>query len=176
MTAARRLVAVALAATLAVGALGCSSEGSDGAPSDAGSGGTGGDTTTTELTGDGSPENTVPPSPGVTLPDGFPGDLAPPEVVTLVEAAEVAPGSYVVRGEVAGAQLEAVYDGLRAQLTEAGYEVVAPTFTPDDVGGGAGGLSATGPGFTVSATFGPDDTTQTPDTYVVQLSVAAVGG
>ena len=175
MIATRRLAGLTLVAALSLGAGACSSDGSDGAATDTTKAGAS-TTATTEQAGDGGVENTVPPASEVTLPDGFPAELAPPPTVTVTDATMVAPGSFVVRGTAAGADLEAIYEGLQAQLTDAGYEVISPSFTADGKGGGYGGVSATGPDHTVSASFGPDDTTQTEDTYVVQLNVAAVEG
>jgi hypothetical protein len=128
---------------------------SDDTEQDAGSGSGGADDT--EDTDDGD----------VSLPDGWPDELALPEDTTLLEATDLGNDSYTVVARVDGDAQDAL-DVLEGQLTDAGYEIVNSTFTPSDQGG-FGGVSAAGDSYTVAIALGPDPT---GDTTQIQISVA----
>lgn len=107
-------------------------------------------------------------STDATLPESWPDEVALPDDTTLLEAYEVSETSWMIIAQIDG-DTEATYDALLAQLTDAGYEIVASTFTDSDEGG-FGSISASGDDYTVAVSFGPDPT---GDTSQVTISVAA---
>lgn len=169
-----RTIAVPLVSLLAFAAVACSSDDSDDGSDDSGAAGT----STTEATdatdvgGDGDGDGTVAPGDGepeTTLPDGWPDALALPAGTTLLEATQMSDTSMSATARIDGDAQE-VFDELEAQLTDAGFEIVASTFTPSDQGG-FGSISAAGPNHTAAIAFGPDPT---GDTSQVTINVAEV--
>lgn len=86
------------------------------------------------------------------LPDGFPAELAPPEgfAITASQGDPGPPQTFNVVGSLDG-DVATVYEGIKAQLTEAGYTIDAEDLS--DVGGGqTGTLAASGPDFVAGVT------------------------
>ena len=110
------------------------------------------------------------PRPTVALPAAWLPELALPTGVVPVEATDLGT-SQVVVARVDG-NVQAAFDALKQQLTDAGYEIVGSTFTPTDKGG-FGSISAKGDAHTVAIAFGPNDTGKLNE---VQISVADVAG
>lgn len=84
------------------------------------------------------------------LPDGWPSELAPPEGLQIVAATatDTPTRTLSVTGSLDG-EVAAVYEGIKTQLTEAGYTIDSDSLT--DAGSGqSGALTATGPEYTAS--------------------------
>jgi len=77
---------------------------------------------------------------GTKLPDGWPKDLEPPKGTTI-ETATATEGALTVSGSLA-APVKDVYDGLKAQLADGGYELTADSYNTSD-GIGSAALTAT---------------------------------
>lgn len=147
--------------------------GCGGGSSDAGSGdGGSGKATTTAAPGDSSDAGGDVTVPGdVEIPAGFPEAFTPPDGTTVTEAttAGAAGTSFFVKVTVEGDSKDA-YEAYKAQVADAGYEVLGAQFTPSDQGG-YGGFSAKGDDYTAAVTFGPDPT----GSYsTLQINVAPV--
>lgn len=164
----RQILATSSVAVLTLAGVACSSDDSDDDASD----------TTDEAADTSSPDDTgssddtrsddTGSTTGATLPDTWPEALALPDGTTVIEATELTAGSVSVVAEIEDGGTEGVFDTLKAQLTDAGYEIVGSTFT-DSEQGGFGSISARGDEYTVAIAFGPDPT---GDTSQVTISVA----
>ncbi|QXC61980.1 hypothetical protein KSP35_03935 [Aquihabitans sp. G128] len=108
---------------------------------------------------------------GTELPKGWPDDLAPPKG-TKIETATESDGSLTVSGSL-DAPVKAVYDGIKAQLQDGGYELTGDTYTSAE-GSGYGSLTATKgqKDVSVSVTGGGSDGS---DGSVVIMSVIPKG-
>ena len=104
------------------------------------------------------------------LPDSWPAELALPANTTVLSSAKTSADSMTAVARIDG-DTEAVYNQLKTQLTDAGYEIVGSTFTPSDKGG-FGSISAKGKTATAAIAFGPDPTGKTSQ---VTLNVAKLG-
>lgn len=94
---------------------------------------------------------------GASLPDGWPDELKPPDSVKIVSAStNTIDGkkSLFALGEADGS-MEDYYQGVKTQLTDAGYDIQSDTMTSATDGGYAG-VSATNGTYdvTVSITTG----------------------
>jgi len=96
---------------------------------------------------------------GATLPQDWPAELALPDKTTVIESTKSSATSMSVVARIDG-DAKATFDTFKTQLTDAGYEIVASTFTPSDKGG-FGSISARGTKRTVAIAFGPDPTGKT---------------
>lgn len=86
------------------------------------------------------------------LPDGWPTDLAPPEGFAIVTstASDSPVRTLNVIGSLDG-DVTAVYEGIKTQLTDAGYTIDTDSLA--DAGSGlSGALAATGPEYTAAVT------------------------
>lgn len=160
----KHLLLVAFAVALAFAAGACSSDDSDDA--------TDGDSTETTAP-DGESRDTDPTGGDdggepASLPDGWPEGVELPADTTLISATEGIGTSMTAVARIDG-EGDATFEAMKTQLTDAGYEIVASTFTPSDQGG-FGSISASGGDYTVAVSFGPDPT---GDTSQVTISVAA---
>ena len=162
-----RMAAAGIAALVCLGACSSDSKSSDtteaGTTSPAASettAGAGAQTTAAEAGSD--------DRPAVALPADWLSELALPTGVVPVEATDLGTTNGVV-ARIDG-DVQAVFDTLKQQLVDAGYEIVGSTFTPTDQGG-FGSISAKDPTHTVAIAFGPNDTGKINQ---VHLSVAEV--
>jgi len=96
---------------------------------------------------------------GATVPQDWPAELALPDKTTVIESTTSSATSMSVVARIDG-DAKATFDTFKTQLTDAGYEIVASTFTPSDKGG-FGSISARGTKRTVAIAFGPDPTGKT---------------
>lgn len=86
------------------------------------------------------------------LPEGYPAEVAPPEGFAIISATGTAGESYDVFGSIDG-EVDAVYESVKTQLTDAGYTVDAATDTlAEGPTGTVGNFTATGPEFAVNVT------------------------
>lgn len=90
------------------------------------------------------------------LPSDWPTDLAPPEgfAIETSTATDSPIRSLNVIGSVDG-DVTAIYEGIKAQLTEAGYTIDADSLADSGIGP-SGTLSATGPEWTASVVVTED--------------------
>jgi hypothetical protein len=107
-------------------------------------------------------------APAVAVPADWPAEVALPTGVVATQASDLGKTQLVV-ATITG-DVQAVFDSLTQQLTDAGYEIVGSTFTPTEQGG-FGSISARGTTHTVAIAFGPNDTGKINQ---VQISVAEV--
>ncbi|MBX3287678.1 MAG: hypothetical protein KF703_20190, partial [Actinobacteria bacterium] len=91
---------------------------------------------------------------GAELPEGWPSALAPPSGADIVSAI-TSNGTLSVTATL-DRPVRDVYEALKAQLDDAGYELSNDSYTKSDSGDVAG-LSATGDDFDVSVTVTPGD-------------------
>lgn len=103
------------------------------------------------------------------LPDGWPAEVALPAKVVVLDANKPSNTSMFALARIDG-DTQAAFDTMKAQLTDAGYEIVGSAFTPSNKGG-FGSISARGPKYTVAITFGPDPTGKTSQ---ATINIAAV--
>ncbi|MCU1497573.1 MAG: hypothetical protein JWM47_1526 [Acidimicrobiales bacterium] len=99
---------------------------------------------------------------GTGLPAGWPEELDPPEGTKIITASST-DGALSVSGTL-DASVREVLDGLKAQLTGAGYEISGDNFG-EASGTSYGNITATGDDYVVSATVG-DGGASTDGTFV----------
>lgn len=164
-----RIVAAGIAALVLLGACGSDSKSSDDTEAKTTStaasettAGPGSDTTAPAASSDGQP--------AVALPAEWLPEIALPAGVVAIEATDLGTTQLVV-ASIAG-EVQPVFDTLKQQLVDAGYEIVGEIFTPTDQGG-FGSISAKGATHTVAVAFGPNDTGKINQ---VSISVAEVAG
>ena len=165
MRLTRTLAAAGLAAVLVLGA-GCGSDDGDDAAESGTTAPTTADGGADAGTDAGTDSGSSAGAEEVALPDGWPDELALPDGVTPIQANALESMMSVV-ANIDG-DVQAVFDALKAQLTEAGYEIVADNFTGTD-DGGYGSLSGQTDELTVAIAFGPD---ATGDVNQVTINVA----
>lgn len=90
---------------------------------------------------------------GTELPEGWPAELAPPSGAEIVSAISSGDSQSVVAN--IDAPIRDVYEGLKGQLTDAGYDVSSDNYTSSD-GGDFAALSATGTDYEVVVTLSTD--------------------
>ena len=162
-----RMTAAGVAALVCIGAA-CSSDTKSSndtnakttSPASASTSGAGSDTTGASANSD--------DRPAVAPPDGWLPEVALPTGVVAVEDTDLGKTKMVV-ARIDG-DVQAVFDTLKQQLVDAGYEIVGSTFTPTEKGG-FGSISAKGATHTVAIAFGPNDTGKINQ---VSISVAEV--
>jgi len=164
-----RMVAAGVAALVCLGACSSDSKSSDETEAKTTS------PAASETTAGSESETTAPSAnsddrPAVALPPEWLPEVALPTGVTPVEATDLGATQLVV-ASIAG-DVQAVFDTLRQQLVDAGYEIVGEIFTPTEQGG-FGSISAKGDTHTVAVAFGPNDTGKINQ---VSISVAEVEG
>ncbi|MCU1497572.1 MAG: hypothetical protein JWM47_1525 [Acidimicrobiales bacterium] len=156
----RALGAMALA-TVLLGGAGCSSGSSDDKAADG--------PVTIAATDGGSdgPSTTVAGGAGaIDLPVGWPEELALPDGLTAIEAGTQTNSMRVVAN--GSGDLQGAFDAIKAQLTDAGWEIVNAELTPSEQGG-YGAISATSDELTAAIVLGPDPTGKIPQ---VQINLA----
>ncbi len=84
------------------------------------------------------------------VPEGWPSELAPPEGLKIVtsNATETPTRTLTVIGSLDG-DVATIYEGIKTQLTEAGYTIDADSLA-DGATGPSGTLAATGPEYTAA--------------------------
>lgn len=90
------------------------------------------------------------------LPTDWPAELAPPEELQIISATgtDTPVRNLAVTGSLDG-EVAAIYDGIKAQLTEAGYTIDADALSEGPTGP-SGTLTATGPEWTASVVVTED--------------------
>ena len=92
------------------------------------------------------------------LPEEWPSDLAPPDSVNILASNTTTTDGkqeLYVTAESSDSVAD-LYDGLKAQLTEAGYEITSDTVSDTGDGGSYASLSAEGAEFTASVSLASD--------------------
>jgi hypothetical protein len=90
---------------------------------------------------------------GTTLPEGWPADLEPPAGAEIVSAITSGDSMSVVAN--IDAPLREVYEAVKGQIEDAGYEVTNDTYSSSD-GGDFASVSGTGDEFEVVVTLATD--------------------
>lgn len=92
------------------------------------------------------------------LPEEWPADLAPPESVTILASNTTTTDGkqeMFVTAESSDSVAD-LYEGLKAQLTEAGYEITSDTVSDTGDGGSYASLTADGDEYTASVSLASD--------------------
>jgi hypothetical protein len=104
--------------------------------------------------------NTTEYGTSADLPEGWPEELNPPDSVTIQAAStQTQDGveTLFVTGESEDSMAD-LYEGVKTQLTDAGYEITSDSNMTSDTGGFAS-LEASNDTYTVSVTLSEDTTT-----------------
>lgn len=173
MLAKRTLIACSLAATFALAGCGSGSDVAEKIAEKAAEEGSGGNVDiedgNVKFTDEEGNETEFDVSGSAELPEGFPEDLAPPDAVKIITSnTSTVNGqkTMVVYGE-AEATVEELAEGLKTQLTDAGYEISNDS-SMAGTGGDFVGLTATKGATTVTASV---SNAATGDKTAISLSV-----
>ncbi|HWJ64066.1 MAG TPA: hypothetical protein VNS19_19005 [Acidimicrobiales bacterium] len=111
---------------------------------------------------------------GASLPKGWPEDLTPPDSITLITSTTSTSGgkkTMTVLGE-AEASIDELVPAIKAQITDAGYEIAQDT-TSEMTGGDYAGLSATKGDQDLMVAVAADPTDDAKVTITMTVSAAS---
>ena len=150
----KRILTLSAVVLFAFAAIACGADDSDSGPSTTSTAPTSGG----DDTAGGAGETDDPSTSGASLPTDWPDELALPEGSVVVTASQGSGiSAMAVVADLPNGSANDAFDTMKAQLTEADYEIVGSTFSPSDQGG-YGSISARGTEYTVAIAIGPDPT------------------